>query len=64
MAADYDEVSIKSEVVWEMAVRSSRDDKIARTRTRIQKITKRRFVADERLVESMWGTGMSTKNGS
>ena len=33
-----------------MAVRSSRDDKIARTRTRIQRITKRRFVVGERLV--------------
>lgn len=45
-------------------MRSSRDDKIARTRTRIQKITKRRFVVDERLVELNVGGGMSRKNES
>jgi hypothetical protein len=40
MAADYNKAGTKRVDLWDLAVRGSRDDKVERTGTQMQKITK------------------------
>jgi hypothetical protein len=66
MAADYALKSIKIEVVWDMAVNGSHVDNIERTDTKMQEITKRRFVVDNRLDgENVWSVqgGVEVEGG-